>query len=158
TAEYLDQMHSIEGAFIALARYLAQNFRDESWFPLWFNGMPLHNVYGPVFHHAVAAISLALKISPALAFHFLTAVCYCLRPVTVFWMTTRLTGSRACGFWAGLLYSAISPASLLIPAIRADVGGPFFLRRLYNAVVWGEQPHVASLALAPVVILALRKW
>jgi hypothetical protein len=72
-------------------------------------------------------------------------------------MAWRLSGSQTCGFWAGLLYSTLSPASLLVPAIRADVGGAFYLRRLHNIVVWGEQPHVAALMLAPLALLALEK-
>jgi hypothetical protein len=71
--EYTNQMASIEGAFIAFARYTRDNFGDLTWFPLWFGGMPYHNVYGPVFHHAVAAAALAAGVSPALSFHALAA-------------------------------------------------------------------------------------
>src|SRR5258707_4274637 len=88
--EYLNQMASIEGAFIAFSRYVMQNYRDMSWLPLWFCGMPYQNVYGPVFHHLVAATAMALHISPALAFHAVTALLYSLGPVTLFWMTYRL--------------------------------------------------------------------
>src|SRR6185436_13972364 len=92
--EYLNQMASIEGAFIAFSRYAMANYRDMSWLPLWFCGMPYQNVYGPVFHHLVAAAALGLRISPALAFHATTALLYSLGPVTLFWMTYRFTGSR----------------------------------------------------------------
>ena len=153
--EYLNQMHSIEGAFITIARDAVQNFGDVSWWPTWFCGMPYQSVYGPVFHHAVAAAAIVLRISPALAFHTVTALCYCLGPVTLFWMTWRFTGSQTCGFWAGLLYSTLSPAALVVPAIRADMGGAFYLRRLHNVVVWGEQPHVAALMLAPLALISL---
>src|SRR5678815_482905 len=94
--EYLNQMASIEGAFIAISRFAMQNRHDMSWWPLWFCGMPSQNVYGPVFHQFVAITATLLKISPALAFHAVTAGLYCLGPVTLFWMTFRFTGSRLC--------------------------------------------------------------
>ncbi|MBI1791541.1 MAG: hypothetical protein HYR60_28765 [Acidobacteria bacterium] len=148
-------MWSIEGSFIAISRYAAQNFGDWWWWPLWFCGMPYQNVYGPLLHHLVAAVAAAARISPALAFHAVSALFYCLGPVTLFWMAWRLSGSRACGYWAGLLYSLISPAALLIPVIRAELGGAFHLRRLFNLVVYGESPHVAALTLLPLALVAL---
>jgi len=153
--EYLNQMGSIEGSFIAISRYAMENYRDMTWFPLWFGGMPYQNVYGPILHHFVALIALTCRLSAPFAFHFVTALAYCLGPVTLFWMAYRLTGSRAAGYWSALLYSSISPATLLIPIIRADVGGWFYLKRLHNSIVWGEQPHGAALALAPIVLVAI---
>ena len=153
--EYLNQMGSIEGSFIAISRYAMENYRDMSWWPLWFCGMPYQNVYGPILHHFVALIALTWRLSAPLSFHFVVALLYCLGPVTLFWMSYRLTGSRACGYWAGLLYSVISPAILLIPIVRADAGGWFYLRRLHNMIVWGEQPHVAAMTLMPLVLLAI---
>ena len=38
--EYLNQMGSIEAAFIGLARYVRDNFTDLAWFPLWYGGVP----------------------------------------------------------------------------------------------------------------------
>jgi hypothetical protein len=155
STEYLNQLGSIEGSFIAISRYTVDHFGDLKWWPLWFCGMPYHDVYGPVLHNLVALVAVVLKISPALAFHKTVALFYCLGPVTLLWMVYRLSGSLACGLWSGLLYSLISPAAILIPAIRNDVGGMWHLRRLYNLVVYGESPHIASLALMPLVLIAL---
>jgi len=41
--EYLDQMSSVEGVFIALARYMRDHAGDLYWCPLWFGGMPFQN-------------------------------------------------------------------------------------------------------------------
>src|SRR5581483_6248624 len=146
---------SIEGSFIAISRYTIDHFGDLSWWPMWFGGMPYHNVYGPVLHNLVALVAVVLKISPALAFHKTLALLYCLGPVTLFWMAARMSGSLVCGFWSAALYSVLSPAAILIPAIRSDVGGAFHLRRLYNLIVYGESPHIAALALMPVALIAL---
>lgn len=155
STEYPNQLGSIEGSFIAISRYTIDHFGDLKWWPLWFCGMPYRDVYGPVLHNLVALVAVALKISPALAFHKTVALFYCLGPVTLFWMVYRFSGSLARGFWSGLLYSLLSPAAIVIPAIRNDVGGMWHLRRLYNLVVYGESPHIASLALMPLVLIAL---
>lgn len=117
--------------------------------------MPYRNVYGPVLQDLVALVVVVLKISPALAFHKTVALFYCLGPVTLFWMAYRFSGSLACGFWSGLLYSVVSPTAILIPAIRTDIGGAFHLRRLYNLVVYGEAPHIVALTLMPVALIAV---
>ena len=117
--------------------------------------MPYRDVYGPALHHLVALVAVVFRISPALAFHQTIALFYCFGPVALFWMAYRFSGSIACGFWSGLLYSVISPSAILIPAVRADVGGVRNLRRLYNLVVYGESPHVAALALVPLALIAI---
>ncbi len=153
--EYLNQLGSIEGSFIAISRYAIDHFPNLKWWPLWFTGMPYHSVYGPALPHLVALLAVVLKISPALAFHKTVALFYCLGPVTFFWMATRLSSSIAVGFWSGLLYSVISPAAILIPAIARDIGGMWHLRRLYNLIAYGESPHIAALALMPLAMVAI---
>jgi hypothetical protein len=153
--EYLDQMSSVEGVFIALARYMRDHAGDLYWCPLWFGGMPFQNTYPPLLHALVALVSATVRISPALAYHAVTAFFYCLGPVTLFWLLKKLTGRTAPSFAAGLLYSLFSPSAALLPEIRADIGGLLHARRLQCVVHYGEGPHVASLALIPLAILTL---
>ena len=153
--EYLDQMSSVEGVFIALARYMRGHAGDLYWCPLWFGGMPFANTYPPLLHALVALVSAAVRISPALAYHAVTAFFYCLGPVTLFWFLAKYTGRTAPSFAAGLLYSVFSPSAALLPEIRADIGGLLHARRLQCVVHYGEGPHVAALAAIPLAILAL---
>ena len=67
TAEFIAQMGSIEGVYIGLARYIAANWRDLSWFPAWYGGIPFQNAYPPVFPVLVATAT-AGGASPAVAF------------------------------------------------------------------------------------------
>lgn len=153
--DYLIHLGSVDGPFIAISRYVMKNYPDLSWWPLWFCGMPYRNVYGPVLQHLVAALAFALHRSPALTFHAVAATFYCLGPVTVFWMTCRFSGSWRCGYWAGLLYSVVSPVAILFPSVRAETQGMFYLRRLFNLVGYGEAAHVAVLALMPLLLISL---
>ncbi len=41
--EFLDQMGSIEATHIALGRWAHEHWRDLTWFPLWYSGIPYQN-------------------------------------------------------------------------------------------------------------------
>jgi hypothetical protein len=145
--EFLDQMGSIEGAYIGISRYMMENWRDLSWFPLWYGGIPFQNAYPPLLHAVVALAAGAGGGSAAWAHHAVTGVFYCLGAVAVFWLAYSLSGHWPRAVLTGLLYSALSPSAWLAPAIRRDVGGAFYPRRLQNLIQYGEGPHLASLAL-----------
>src|SRR5574341_2448016 len=73
TTEFIAQMGSIEGAYIAIARYASQNWFDLSWFPLWYAGIPYQNTYPPLLHLIVAAFSTVTGLSAAHAYHAVIA-------------------------------------------------------------------------------------
>ncbi len=153
--EYLDQMGSIEGTHITLARWALENWNDLSWFPLWYGGIPYHNTYPPLLPLIVAAVSALLGITPAHAYHAVTAVFYSLGPVTLYWLALRLCGSRAYSFAAGVVYSLISTSTFLLPIVRHDAGGIWGPRRLQTMVQYGEGPHAAALTLLPLAVVLL---
>ena len=68
-AEYTDHFSSIEGSFIAIARYLSKHWRDSSWWPLWHCGMPYQDTYVPLLPLTVAATASLAHISAAHAYH-----------------------------------------------------------------------------------------
>jgi hypothetical protein len=151
--EYLRHMGSIEGAYIGIARYAMAHFGDLSWFPLWYGGIPYQNTYPPLLHWGVELVASMRGFTPAHAYHWTTALLYCLGPVTLFALVRRLSGSRWAGFTAGLFYSVLSPSAWLIGEIANDLGGKFGPRRLQALVMYGEGPHVAALTLLPLAIL-----
>jgi hypothetical protein len=153
TAQFIDHMLSIEGAYIALARYIAANWRDLFWFPLWYGGIPFQNTYLPLLHLTVAAVSKLLGLAPGLAYHATTAVLYSLGPVTLFLLAKELSKSRAYSFAAALLYSVTSPSLVLIPVVRWDAGSVWHARRLQALVSYGEGPHITALTLVPLALL-----
>ena len=155
TIEYTQHMGSIEGAYISISRYAMENPGDLTWFPLWYGGIPYQNSYPPLLHLLVAAFAGVAGVSAALAYHAVTAVMYCLGPVTLFWMSYRLSGARAASFVASLLYSLFSPSTILMPSVLEDLGTSLGPRRLQALVYWGEGPHVTAMTLLPVAIVAL---
>src|SRR5260370_24417278 len=91
-------------------------------------------------------------VSPGLAHHFVTATVYALGPVTLFWMAWRLGGNRASALVAGVGYSLISPACLLVKEVRFDAVGFLAGRRLVTLIVYGEGPHLTAMCLLPLAI------
>jgi hypothetical protein len=146
--EYTRHMGSIEGAYIGLSRWILQHPFDVGWFPLWYGGIPLQNAYPPLLHVLVAVVAGLLGISPALSHHAVSAVFFCLGPVTLFWCAAAIGASRPAAFLGALLYSLASPALLLTPGMRRWV-------RLENLVQYGEGPHTAALALLPLAVLTV---
>jgi hypothetical protein len=157
TVHFTKQMGSMESSFIAFAHYIARNWGDLSWFPLWFGGMPVHNVYQPGLHFTVAAVETVSVLAPERAYHIVTAFIYCLGPVSLYLFCTSITRKPVYGFAAGLMYSLFAPTALLAPAVFADVGGPFHGRRFQNLVFYGDAPHVAATMLMPLALLCLYK-
>ena len=154
--EYTQHFNSVEGFFIAMARYISTHWGGFSWWPLWHCGMPYQDTYVPLVHLVVAAVASLAKTSAAHAYHDVLGVAYSLGAATLFLMAIRLGASRSAAFLAGLLYSLFSPAALLMPDVARDIGGWYYCRRLQVMTVYGEGPHVTSMALLPLVILALQ--
>jgi 4-amino-4-deoxy-L-arabinose transferase-like glycosyltransferase len=71
--EYSQYTGSIEGAYVAISRYVMENWRDLTWWPLWYGGVPYHNTYPPLMHWIVAIAAKLLRLSPALAHHAVSA-------------------------------------------------------------------------------------
>ena len=154
TVEYTRFMGSIEGAHVGVARQLAESW-DLSWWPLWYGGIPFQNTYPPLYHWITALLCIVTHISAAVSDHAVSAFFYCAGPVTLFWLAYRLSTLLWPSFAGALLYSLVSPAALLITAVRHDVGGVFHPRRLQAVLMYGEGPHVSSMTLVPLAIVLL---
>jgi len=155
TVAFTRHLQSNEGSFIAISRIILEHPTDLKWWPFWNIGMPFENTYFPLLPFVVAAAAKLAGCSPALAFHAVSALFYCLGPVTLFLMAHQLSGSAGRSFIASLAYSLFSPSALLATAVRHDVGGVWNPRRLQALVFYGESPHIASLTLLPLAILVL---
>ena len=70
-------------------------------------------------------------------------------------MAWLLTRSPGFSFLAGLFYSLAAPTELVIPDSNFAPAHFGDTRRLYLATVWDESPHLAALALLPLIVLFL---
>jgi hypothetical protein len=149
-------MGSMEGAYIGISRHILASGGDLSWWPAWYGGIPFQNSYPPLLHFLVAAAAWVGHISVARAHHIVTALFFCLGPVTAYWAAKKITGRPTESFLAALVYSVVAPSGLLIPMIAGDMDGAWNARRLQTLLVYGDGPHIASLALLPLAIFLLQ--
>jgi hypothetical protein len=154
--EYTGHFISVEGYFIAMARYISGHWGDFSWFPLWHCGMPYADTYVPLLHLLVAATASLGHISAARAYHGVTGVTYALGAPALYWMAVRLGAPRGAALLSALGYSLFSPSALLMADVARDLGGYSYGRRLQVMTVYGEGPHVTAMTLLPLVVLALQ--
>jgi hypothetical protein len=160
-AEYVNQMPSIEGVFIALEEYIQRHWPTYDWFPIWYGGMPFTRVYQPGLHYLAAILSRISGFSAAHGYHALAALGYSLGGVTFYLLARILLESRTAAFFGALLFSLFSPSTLLVPIVRYDVGGILHPRRLQALTLYGEGPNITGLTLAMLAVgavhLALRR-
>lgn len=152
--EFTPFMYSIEGAYIALARWFKANWAHPGWFPLWYGGIPIENAYPPLLHHLTAFFSLATGASAVRSVHVVTAFFYCVAPVTMFWFVLRLTRSQWQAFAAGWIYSLVSLSLFIVPWVRYNltVWSPV---RLYSLLTRDEAANIAGIALLLAALAAI---
>lgn len=148
---------SVEGAFIANARVMAEHPGASGWWPIWGCGMPIENSYLPLTQWSVAAFSLLTHLSAARSFHIVSAGFYVLFPLTLFWLALALSGRRFVSFLAALAYSCFSLSAVLLPNVGRDLGGVLNLRRLQTVVFYGETPHLVAMTFVPVAVLLFHR-
>jgi len=153
--EYTRSSHSIEGNFIAQSRLRAKYPAEHGWWPFWNAGMPFQNSYYPLLPATVATEAKLTGWSAARSYHVVTALLYCLGPVTMFLMAWGISLKPGYSFWAALAYSLVSPATLLFSPARQNLGSAWDAGCLHALVYWGESPHIAALTLAPLALLSV---
>jgi hypothetical protein len=154
-SEFIDQLPSIEGAFVSLATYIQQHWPGYDWFPLWYGGYPFARAYQPALHYTVAGFAAVSGLSAASAYHFITAVTYSLAGVAFYFLGKTLGAGRIAAFCGALCFSVFSPSLLLLRNVREDAGGLWHARRLQALVQYGEGPNITGLMLGTFAIALL---
>ncbi|HJT88787.1 MAG TPA: hypothetical protein VJ732_13050 [Bryobacteraceae bacterium] len=148
-------MNSMHGFWIALAERAGDSWFHANWWPYWDCGIPFEYTYAPLIPALTAAWVAVRGIPHALALQMLTAVVYCLVPLTLFvlaWLWMRAPGYS---FAAALFYSLAAPTQWIVPDNGFALKAIWDARRLDLVGQWDDTPHLAALALLPLVILLL---
>src|SRR6202790_2954315 len=149
------KMNSMHGFWMAIARLADGSWFHPTWWPYWDGGIPFEFTYAPLVPGLTAAWAAFRGVPHALAFNSVTGFFYCLIPVNLFLMAWLLTRSPGYSFLAGLFYSLAAPTELVIPDSNFALAHFGDARRLYLTTVWDESPHLAALALLPLIVLFL---
>jgi hypothetical protein len=151
---YTPRMNSMQGFWIAMARLGGGWFHSE-WWRYWDCGAPLEFVYAPLVPALSAWVAAVRGIPADVGLQTVSGLIYCLGPVTLFVMAWLLTRAPGYAFAAAALYSLTAPSQLFLPDAQFSLQHFWDARRLYLMVVWDETPHMAALAMLPLVILFL---
>ena len=153
--EYTGYTNSIQGLWIAIARYAGEHWFRPAWWPYHDAGMPFEHTYMPLVPAATAVWACVRHVSAARAFNAVTGMVYILGPLALFVMAWQLTRLPGYSFWAALAYSLTSPARALIRDPYFDPAFFWTSRRLYTQVVWDDVPHGAALCFLPLAVVFL---
>jgi hypothetical protein len=145
----------MQGFWIAMSRLSGGGWFRSDWWRYWDCGTPLESAYAPLVPALTAWIAKVRGTPHDVAFETVSGLVYCLGPVTLFLMTWLWTRASGFAFAAALFYSLTAPSQILLPDGSFSVQHFWDARRLYLMAVWDETPHMASLAILPLVILLL---
>lgn len=148
-------MNSMHGFWMAIARWADGSWFRSDWWPYWDGGIPFEFTYAPLVPALTAIGSAIFHTSRGLAFQSVTALAYCLAPLTLLLMAWLMTRSAGYSFVAALFYSLVSPTQILVPDAGFDWHSFWEPRRLYLLVAWDDTPHMLAVALLPLAILFL---
>jgi len=147
--DYLNFWASPDGARISDARFLAAHWPHPHWQPLWFCGSRFDTGATPAVRYGTALLAKLSRRSAARAYHVYIAFFYCLGVAGVHFFVVTCSQSRLAGWLAAIVVAVASPSYLLLGDPRLDW---FFLapQRLSLLLRYGEGPHIAALAVAPI--------
>lgn len=155
TLEYRSDWSSIESTFISDARFLSSYEPAPKWQPNWYCGTRTEYVYPPLLRYGTMLAAKATGWSEVRAYHFYTSLLFAFGIAGVYLFVRIGSGSRAGAWLAALGTLLVSPSLLCIEDFRADAATREFMPvRLGVLLIYGEGPHMSSLALLPPALAA----
>jgi hypothetical protein len=151
--EYFDNWMSIDGAFIADARFLNGHLPAPGWVPSFYCGNRMDYLYPPAIRYGTVLVARLLAFSVARAYHFYSAIMYCMAAAGVYVLVRAAGKSRTSGWCAALASLILSPALAIFKEIRMD-SAQHMPERLNIIVKWGEVAHTSSFAVLPFALAA----
>lgn len=148
-------MNSMHGFWMALAKRGSGAWFQANWWPFWDCGIPFEFTYAPLIPWLISAWSALRGITPELAFQSITGLVYCFAPLSLFLLVWAMTRAPGYSFLASLFYSLTSPSQIVVPDAEFSLRHFWDARRLYIVAIWDDTPHMAAMALLPLVILFL---
>jgi hypothetical protein len=158
--EFFNDWMSIEGSFIADARFIRDHWPHPAWHALWYCGTRFDYVYPPGTRYGAAIAAMLFHATPARGYHIYIGALYCLGVAGIYLLVLTGTGSRGAAWLAAAAEALLSPEFLLLKAYRVD-SLRWMPERLNVLIKWGEGPHICALAAIPFALafslLAFRK-
>lgn len=149
--------NSMHGFWATIAHWAGNDWFQSNWWPWWDNGIPFEFTYAPLVPALTALFSSLFHTSRILAMQSVTAIAYSLGPMTLYFMTWRLSGAPVYSFLAALFYSLFSPMQILMTPGSLAWSKINDEQRLFLTTFWDDTPHLLALSLLPLAILFLTR-
>src|SRR3954454_2145991 len=98
--DFFNDWMSIEGSFIADARFIRDHWPHPAWHALWYCGNRFDYVYPPGTRYGAAIASMLLNVTPARGYHIYIGSMYCFGVVGLYFLVRTATGSRGAAWLA----------------------------------------------------------
>ena len=148
-------MNSMHGYWAGIAERAHGAWFQSQWWPYADGGIPFEFTYAPGIPLASALVAWLRHVSPLMAFNNVAGCVYVLAPLTLFlgaWLLTRAPGYA---FIAAFVYSLTSTTQLIAPDADFHWRAFWDARRLYLTGAWDDTPHLAAIAMLPLIVLFL---
>lgn len=152
--EYTQHLGSIECAYIFQAKFILENFPNLGWNPFWYGGHPFKLSYPPASLYLMDLIAVALKVSVERAYRILSGLALALLPLSIYWMTYTLSGSRRVAFFSSLMCLGLPSLHAALYTFPAVNPLPSYIS---VTAYYGETPHILGLTLAIITLTVYHK-
>jgi hypothetical protein len=147
---------SIEGGYASFARFVASHPNPWGWNPTQYCGLPTQFSYLPALPYlSAAAMQVWPQAEPGHVYRAVATAFTCFTPVALFLFVLYFTSSWRWALAAGLAGTFFSPLYGLTITIGNDRGLVQLPWRMQLLAKYGEGPHNAAFAIAPLALLAL---
>jgi hypothetical protein len=148
TLGYRSDWSSIESTFIADGRFLGEHFPPAQWQPNWYCGTRTSYIYPPLLRYGTMIAAKLTGWPEVRSYHFYTSLLFTLGIVGVYFFVRVAGESRAVAWLAAVAALVLSPSLLLLESFQEDSAARFGMPvRLSVLLIYGEGPHMSSLAL-----------
>jgi hypothetical protein len=148
-------MNSMHGYWAAIAERADGAWFHATWWPYWDGGIPFEFTYLPGIPFLTSVVAAVGHVPALMAFNTVAGIVYCLAPLTLFVTVWLLMRAPGYAFLAALFYSLTSVTQLLAPDAQFTWRSFWDARRLYLTAVWDDTPHLAAVAMLPLIFLFL---
>ena len=147
---------SIAAGYAGITRFISEHPNPWGWNPQQYAGQPTQFSYPPLIPYTAGMLHWITGMEPFRAYRFVVALSACFGPVTLAFAFYFFTRSLFWSLALGVAYSVAGPLYGLFERIDADRGVYYLPWRLLVMIKYGEGPHVTSLTVLPLILVALR--
>ena len=150
SGEFASEFHSEQPVYVKIFDFVNNNWPDVFWVDFWHGGFPFVNGFSPFILFGRVLGVFGSNFGHIL--RMLSALCYALVPVTLYYFVKVITKRRLTGLIAAFSFSLLPTFSaLFFPQIMETSAEYFHAPWHFIVNVYGDTLHTFSLVLLPLL-------